>query len=184
MKNVTTANITNNSASSATIVRFPYIHYLTDIDDFLYSNADVAIWSTVETGVGITAACVATLRPLLRTFFGGGSSARGNGTSARQWHRTGSGHPKGDTGFDLHDVSGTKRFGVTTVIDHNNKNDTDIEGQKTKGDNDSDGSGSISGTDNWNNSQSNLAHTLEDLRSGPAGAWNIVVKKSIVQTRG
>ncbi|KAF7558008.1 hypothetical protein G7Z17_g330 [Cylindrodendrum hubeiense] len=177
-------------ASSATIVRFPYLHSLTDIDDFLYSTSDVAIWSTVETGIGISASGFATLRPLLRTFFGG-SSAQGNGTSARQWHRTDSDHPKGGyirsrgvdgEAFELHDNAG-KRIGVTTVINHSKTGEADIEGQKYKGDNRSDGSDSVGGLEDWNNSQSNLAERGEEAQAGP-GAWNITVKKSIVQTRG
>ncbi|KAK6222612.1 hypothetical protein LQW54_000792 [Pestalotiopsis sp. IQ-011] len=176
----------------ATIVRFPYLYSLTDISDFLYSTADVAIWSTVETGLGITAACVATLRPLLKTFFGG-SSARGNGTSARAagWHRTGSDHhTKGGDAFDMHDVTNNK-FGVTTVIDYGKQgNNGDLENQKNKGDAGSEGSGSIQGNDDWNSSESNLADKAHDndrhgAHSQQAGAnpWNITVKKSIVQTR-
>ncbi|KAF3762688.1 hypothetical protein M406DRAFT_26345, partial [Cryphonectria parasitica EP155] len=107
-------------ASSATIVRFPYLYTLTDVDDFLYSTTDIAIWSAVETGLGITAAGFATLRPLLRRFFGGGgSSAPGHGSSAHQWRRTGSGHIKGSANadtFTLHDMSGKQRYGVTTVV--------------------------------------------------------------------
>lgn len=177
-----------NSASSATIVRFPYLYSLTDIEDFLYSTSDVAIWSTVETGLGITASGVATLRPLLRTFFGG-STAQSNGTSARQWHRTDSGHPKAGyirsqgengTAFELHDNAG-KRIGVTTVINHDDAADSDLEGQKYKADSRSEGS--VGGTDDWNNSQSNLAERKEETQAGQGG-WNITVKKSIVQTRG
>lgn len=171
-----------NSASSATIVRFPYLYSLTDISDFLYSTSDVAIWSTIETGLGITAAGVATLRPLLKTFFGGGSSAPGHGTSARQWHRTGSDHPKGEDAFDLHDVTAKERFGVTTVIDYGKHNvETDLEGQKNKGEQESEASDSGSGIDDWNSSQSNLAEKPVDPRAGQA--WNgITVKKSVVQT--
>ncbi|KAH7136994.1 hypothetical protein B0J13DRAFT_83053 [Dactylonectria estremocensis] len=176
-------------ASSATIVRFPYIHTLTDINDFLYSTSDVAIWSTVETGLGITASGFATLRPLLRTFFGG-SSADGGGTSARQWQRTDSNHPKGGyirsrsrpadgQAFELHDKPG-KHIGVTTVINHDSE--SDIEGQKYKGDSRSEGSDSMRGVDDWNSSQSNLAERSEEVHPAQ-GAWNITVKKSIVQTR-
>ncbi|KAH7125843.1 hypothetical protein EDB81DRAFT_764939 [Dactylonectria macrodidyma] len=178
------------SASSATIVRFPYIHSLTDIDDFLYSTSDVAIWSTVETGLGITASGFATLRPLLRTFFGG-SSADGGGTSGRMWQRTDSNHPKGGyirsrgrpvdgQAFELHDKP-AKHIGVTTVINHDSE--SDLEGQKYKGDTRSEGSDSMRGVDDWNSSQSNLAERSEEARTGQ-GAWNITVKKSIVQTRG
>lgn len=49
---------------SATIVRARYIPRMLDADDFLFATADVAIWSTVEPGIGITAASIATLRPL------------------------------------------------------------------------------------------------------------------------
>ncbi|KAH8736571.1 hypothetical protein BGZ61DRAFT_341393 [Ilyonectria robusta] len=176
-------------ASSATIVRFPYIHSLTDIDDFLYSTSDVAIWSTVETGLGITASGLATLRPLLRTFFGG-SSARGNSTSAGPWHRTGSDHPKsgyirsrGETGtaFELQE-NGGKKIGVTTVINYGKGEESDIEGQKYKPDSRSVGSDSIEGASEWNGSQANLSERPEGIRKAGQGAWNITVKKSIVQT--
>lgn len=40
------------------------MHHLIDGDDFLWSTTDVAIWSTVEPGIGIAAASIATLRPL------------------------------------------------------------------------------------------------------------------------
>ncbi|KAF1363172.1 hypothetical protein EJ07DRAFT_163073 [Lizonia empirigonia] len=52
--------------STATIVRMFYIHTLTNGPDFLYATTDVAIWSTVEPGIGITASSIATLRPLVR----------------------------------------------------------------------------------------------------------------------
>lgn len=56
------------SASTATIVRIPYVHDLANKADFLYATTDVAIWSTSETGIGIVASSLATLRPLFRTF--------------------------------------------------------------------------------------------------------------------
>ncbi|KAH7384567.1 hypothetical protein BKA66DRAFT_569817 [Pyrenochaeta sp. MPI-SDFR-AT-0127] len=52
--------------STATIVRMFYIRTLMDGPDFLYATTDVAIWSTVEPGIGITAGSIATLRPLVR----------------------------------------------------------------------------------------------------------------------
>lgn len=72
--------------STATLVRIPYIHSLKTRQDFLCmwpsfsgesirltigadETTDVAIWSTIEPGVGITAACIATLRPLLQIVF-------------------------------------------------------------------------------------------------------------------
>ncbi|KAJ4381705.1 hypothetical protein N0V86_003069 [Didymella sp. IMI 355093] len=52
--------------STATIVRMFYIHTLMNGPDFLYATTNVAIWSTVEPGIGITASSIATLRPLVR----------------------------------------------------------------------------------------------------------------------
>ncbi|KAL2210664.1 hypothetical protein CC79DRAFT_1366047 [Sarocladium strictum] len=171
-------------ASSATIVRFPYLNTLTDIDDFLYSTSDVAIWSTVETGIGITAAAVATLRPLLRAIFTG-SSAPGHGTSAAaQFNKASNGHPnggyirgnsnKGDEAFELSDKV-RSRIGVTTVINHGRE-------AGLKEDTESEGSESIKQKDDWNNSQSRLAE--EAYHGQKDSVWNITVQKTVVQTRG
>ncbi|QDS67814.1 hypothetical protein FKW77_007132 [Venturia effusa] len=51
--------------SIATLIRMPFIASLAHTDDFLYTTVDIAIWSIVEPGVGIAAACAATFRPLL-----------------------------------------------------------------------------------------------------------------------
>jgi len=103
----------------ATIVRFPYVHTLSNTGDFLYATADIAIWSTVETGLGITACCVATLRPLFRklldrTAYAVGTGDRpptnigwGNGNNG--YIRSGSDH------IGLRSDLG-KGSGVTTVI--------------------------------------------------------------------
>ncbi|KAF2659888.1 hypothetical protein K491DRAFT_712185 [Lophiostoma macrostomum CBS 122681] len=53
--------------STGTIVRMKYVHSLTNGPDFLYATTDVALWSTVEPGIGITAGSIATLRPLLQS---------------------------------------------------------------------------------------------------------------------
>ncbi|PYH92397.1 hypothetical protein BO71DRAFT_442471 [Aspergillus ellipticus CBS 707.79] len=54
-------------ASIAVFVRIPYIQTLHS-DDFLYATTPIAIWSNIETGLGIFAGSLATLRPLLRKF--------------------------------------------------------------------------------------------------------------------
>jgi hypothetical protein len=60
--------ISTNSGSTATIIRLPYTSTLKPYKaDFLYRTTDFAIWTTVEVGVGITAGCIATLKPLLRS---------------------------------------------------------------------------------------------------------------------
>ncbi|KAJ2906696.1 uncharacterized protein MKZ38_000432 [Zalerion maritima] len=56
-------------ASAATIVRFPYVHLLRDSHDPLYVFTDLAIWSTIENGLGLTASSLATLRPLFKKLF-------------------------------------------------------------------------------------------------------------------
>lgn len=56
----------NHRASIATVARIPYVNTLSNQADFLWATTDVALWSGTETALGITAACCATLRPLLR----------------------------------------------------------------------------------------------------------------------
>jgi hypothetical protein len=53
------------SASAAVVIRLPYIHLIAS-DDFLYDTVDVAIWSTVEQCLAITAGGLATLQPLVK----------------------------------------------------------------------------------------------------------------------
>ncbi|TGO11588.1 hypothetical protein BTUL_0106g00270 [Botrytis tulipae] len=56
-------------AGIATTIRIPFIKDLPITNDFLYATTDIAIWSTIEPGLGIIAFSGATLRPLLRLFF-------------------------------------------------------------------------------------------------------------------
>ncbi|CBX94624.1 hypothetical protein IAQ61_009310 [Plenodomus lingam] len=50
-------------ASAAVIARLPFIKHFNS-PDFLWSTTDIAIWSSVEQGLAITAGSLATLRPL------------------------------------------------------------------------------------------------------------------------
>jgi hypothetical protein len=50
----------------ATVVRIPYAKQLLSDPDYLYNFTDLAIWSTVEIGLGLTASSLATLKPLFR----------------------------------------------------------------------------------------------------------------------
>ncbi|KAF2691781.1 hypothetical protein K458DRAFT_381627 [Lentithecium fluviatile CBS 122367] len=50
-------------ASLAVVARLPFMPRLKS-EDFLWDTVDVAIWSTVEQGLAITAGSLATLRPL------------------------------------------------------------------------------------------------------------------------
>ncbi|CAG8974144.1 hypothetical protein HYALB_00002781 [Hymenoscyphus albidus] len=51
------------------VIRIPMIKDLAITDDWLYKNADVAICSVIEPGLGIIAIAGATFRPLFRAFF-------------------------------------------------------------------------------------------------------------------
>ncbi|KAL4931364.1 uncharacterized protein BDV17DRAFT_256685 [Aspergillus undulatus] len=56
-------------ASSAVIVRIPFVKTFSN-PDFLWATIEIAIWSNIEAGLGITAGSLATLRPLLRHWLG------------------------------------------------------------------------------------------------------------------
>ncbi|KAH8768053.1 hypothetical protein BGZ57DRAFT_766264, partial [Hyaloscypha finlandica] len=128
--------------STATIVRIPYINQLAQ-NDFLYSTTDVAIWSTVEPGIGITAAALATLRPLFRTFLSRsklfGSSTRSRSESnawpaSKMANRGGyirSGGVQIGTELGLR-TDLAKGGGVTTTIKSTNNADYDENGQSKK----------------------------------------------------
>ncbi|KAF2757765.1 hypothetical protein EJ05DRAFT_511533 [Pseudovirgaria hyperparasitica] len=70
--------------STGTVIRIPYVKGLKQTDDFLYTTLGIAIWSTVEPGIGIAAGCIATFRPLMRNFLwriGVGSMPASSGMS-------------------------------------------------------------------------------------------------------
>ncbi|KAM6513936.1 hypothetical protein FALCPG4_015127 [Fusarium falciforme] len=52
-------------ASAAGVVRFTFVKDFKN-PDFLWAMLDIAIWSTTEQGLAVTAGSLATLRPLLR----------------------------------------------------------------------------------------------------------------------
>ena len=47
-------------------MRLFYIPTITNGKDFLWATTGVAVWTTVEVGIGVTAGSIATLRPLFR----------------------------------------------------------------------------------------------------------------------
>ncbi|KAJ5388227.1 hypothetical protein N7509_010768 [Penicillium cosmopolitanum] len=69
-------------ASVAVIIRLPFLHHYADTD-FLYSTYQIAVWSVIETGLGITAGSLMTLRPLFRWLLDGSMSYGRNGRSGR-----------------------------------------------------------------------------------------------------
>lgn len=76
-----------DSASTATIIRIPYLTSLSNKSDFLYATTDVAIWSCCESGLAITAASAATLRPIFHNFISR-SKLFGNTTAPRRQENT------------------------------------------------------------------------------------------------
>jgi hypothetical protein len=64
-----------NIGSIATLIRIKAIHQISASKDFLFATTDLAVWSSVEVGLAIIAASIATYRPLFRTFFSNGASA-------------------------------------------------------------------------------------------------------------
>lgn len=53
------------SATIATIVRLKFLVQLADTKDPLYAISDTLIWSIVEVGMAMIAACMMTLKPLI-----------------------------------------------------------------------------------------------------------------------
>ncbi|KAI5204473.1 hypothetical protein E4T39_03547 [Aureobasidium subglaciale] len=74
--------------SSATIIRLPYVWTIKEYKgEFLWRTADVAIWTTVEVGIGITAGNLGTLRPLLQKFMSLIGISSSTAQNSRTWRR-------------------------------------------------------------------------------------------------
>ncbi|KAH6716976.1 hypothetical protein DL95DRAFT_394894 [Leptodontidium sp. 2 PMI_412] len=170
-------------ASTATIVRIPYVKGLANQADFLYATTDVAIWSTVETGIGIAASSFATLRPLFRTFFlrsrlMGGSSTQG---PSGPWPASGphkyvrSQSRGGGEEFGLRSDIG-KNHGVTTTIESHNA----AEGEKS-GVSRQDSSRALNKHTRWGNSETVLR--LGDSGSEDGLDWESGIRKTTVSTQ-
>lgn len=76
-----------NIGSIATLIRIRAIHQISTSQDFLFATVDLAIWSSVEVGIAIVAASIATYRPLFRSFFSTGSTAYRSYDTANEMHR-------------------------------------------------------------------------------------------------
>jgi len=190
--------------SAATIIRIPYISQLTETTDFLYTTTDVAIWSTVEPGIGITAAAIATLRPLFRRFLNrshlfGGSTPHGvsGNTGSNAWgpkniHPSRAGYFRKNSSHanDIEELglrSDVKHSGITTIIETG-----DITGEDSPqriGRRDS--TRALKGVRGWNQSDSKLADdSSEDqivVRSGSnegerSGKWPNGITKTMEVT--
>lgn len=99
-------------ASYAALVRMPYIENFKSAD-FLYGTVDISLWSTVEVGVSVVAANLATLRPLMQHV---GEQARSltsrvRGVSSQETQDASNGH--GSYEFQEH---GEHKSGMSTRI--------------------------------------------------------------------
>ncbi|KAE9368301.1 hypothetical protein N431DRAFT_314099, partial [Stipitochalara longipes BDJ] len=56
-------------ASTATIVRAPYLQYYLVTKDRLYWNSYISLWCQLESGIGLIAACLPALRKLFTRYF-------------------------------------------------------------------------------------------------------------------
>jgi len=172
-------------ASTATIVRIPYVKGLANQEDFLYATTDVAIWSTVETGIGIAASSFATLRPLFRTFFlrsrlMGGSSTQGPSSPwpASGAHKYVRSKSRGGTEeFGLRSDIG-KTHGVTTTIESHNAGDVE---KNSGGLSRKDSSRALNGHSRWANSETVLR--LGDSGSEDGLDWESGIRKTTVSTQ-
>ncbi|KAL5313409.1 hypothetical protein ACEPPN_019142 [Leptodophora sp. 'Broadleaf-Isolate-01'] len=125
-------------ASAATIIRIPYIHTYKDQADFLYATTDVVIWSCAETGLGIAACSLATLRPLFRAFFSrshlmGDSSSHkltSNEWPTGAWPYQRSKSQGGTEEYGLRSDIRTSRDAVTII---ESDRDLDLEGREPGG---------------------------------------------------
>jgi hypothetical protein len=89
----------NQSAAIAVIIRIPFVKILVDnAADFLFSSTDVVIWSAIEPGLAITAANMATLRPLFSAFLSR-TKLWGTTTAKGKSSKYGYGHSKSQSGF-------------------------------------------------------------------------------------
>ncbi|KAB5586200.1 hypothetical protein GE09DRAFT_1210775 [Coniochaeta sp. 2T2.1] len=176
-------------ASTATIVRIPYVKGLSNSADFLYATTDVAIWSTCETGIGIAASSIATLRPLFRTFFSrskllGGTSSRGR---TNPWPASGgNGYIRSKTGaeeFGLRSDIGRER-GVTTLVESGgNMERGEGKGVSRSMSGRRDSVGPLTSGQNWNTSESKLSDiSSEDGLSWPTGIRKTTVTQNVVET--
>lgn len=201
--------LTPPSASTATIVRMPYVKDLGNQADFLFATTDVAIWSTAETGIGIAASAIATLRPLARSFlarsklFGGSTTPHaGGGSSANPWPASSNGgyirNRTAEDGcadeFGLREDIGRNR-GVTTVVEAGAWKDDKAGGHGGHGvrrsmSGRSDSVGPLTGgngRENWNSSETKLTDISSDDGLGSGGGWNgirttTVTTQNVVET--
>ncbi|KAF2495000.1 hypothetical protein BU16DRAFT_562621 [Lophium mytilinum] len=111
------------AASTATLIRLKAIPSYRNANDYLYGIAEIAIWSTVEIGLGIIAGSVATLKPLFNKVFGSSTdpSSYADGRTPRPYPGS----------YRLHDVSKNKSAIETTITGRGENDRSDISDEDT-----------------------------------------------------
>ncbi|KAI1352528.1 hypothetical protein F5Y01DRAFT_90681 [Xylaria sp. FL0043] len=94
-------------ASVATLIRLKFLADITDVTDILHAGTDAMIWTLVEPGIAISAASLATIRPLLRRW-----RIRGFTHSERS---RGTGAPSQDQSYRIKRASKMPGFGPQDV---------------------------------------------------------------------
>ncbi|KAI9158710.1 hypothetical protein HJFPF1_06708 [Paramyrothecium foliicola] len=94
-------------ASVATLVRIRFLTDLENTDDILFAGTDAMVWTLIEPGVAISAASLATIRPLLRKLqipgFNSTNHTYGSGMSGPARSRSRPGAPM--PGYGPNDVT-------------------------------------------------------------------------------
>ena len=125
-----------NFGSVATVIRFYSIKQISTSTDFLWITLDLAVWSSVEVGTALPAACLVTLRPLFRNFFSTQpynsyplqSGAKSGGAGHSRFRGTGTGFSRNGTQkigsqFELEPGRGSDtKSSVTTNITSSGNN--------------------------------------------------------------
>ncbi|KFA70258.1 hypothetical protein S40285_07899 [Stachybotrys chlorohalonatus IBT 40285] len=146
-------------ASAAIVVRFSYVKDFAN-PDFLWATLDIAIWSTTEQGLAITAGSLATLRPLIRLV---GHSL--GFTSNRPSELKDSGNPI--PGSQEHENSRHKHRGPFSLTTFMRRDDAGVELASQAGDFVEDRDGKAGkGAPIWTAQQRRENDSEEALRSG------------------
>jgi hypothetical protein len=110
----TKAKSANYSGSTATIVRIPYLVAIKSQVNYLYAISEICIWSTVEVGLSLLTAGLATLQPLWKSWFGKTVTEASHPSG---WHRTSSKESTKNNVYKLKNLSsGNKAYNIATVL--------------------------------------------------------------------
>ena len=161
----------------ATLIRLPFLHTITDSADFLFATTEIAIWSTVELGIGITASTMPTLRPLMSSFFERSriltaNNKRFGSSGSKSTDSTAFQNDSGRTNNKF-DIGMAKTRGATVVTKvHVPGDDEEMDIGSHYGRPES--------SNTWDDGAS--AVEIDSYESNSHRGWNVKVSKSVVQT--